>query len=214
MSPAPDASALSLLSPEYLLKTFSLIGLGAVLFAETGLLLGFFLPGDSLLISAGLFAAEGTLNLGAVLVTTVVAAFVGNTVGYLIGRRFGPAVFARARFLKPEYVTQAREYFAAHGNQTLILSRFVPIIRTLVPTLAGTVGLNFRLFTVYNAIGAVIWGGGVTLAGYLLGRIIPKDILDKYILLIIGLVLVISFIPVLLEILKRRRSGRSSDGRA
>jgi len=194
------------LNPEYLLKTFSYVGLSAILFAETGLLLGFFLPGDSLLITAGIFAAKGDLNLGLLMLLSTVAAFVGNTCGYLIGRRFGPLVFSRVRFLKPEYVNQAREYFAKNGNQTLILSRFIPIIRTIVPTLAGTVHLDFRLFTVYNAVGAVLWGGGVTLAGYLLGKVIPKDVLDKYILLIIAVILIGSFIPVALELLKRRRA--------
>ena len=202
MAPMPLSN---LLDPQYLLETFSYVGLGGIIFAETGLLLGFFLPGDSLLITAGLFAANGNLNLGALLVISVVAAFLGNTSGYLIGQKFGPMVFSRVRFLKPEYVVQAREYFAQHGNQTLILSRFIPIIRTIVPTLAGTVNLDFRLFTLYNAIGAVLWGGGVTIAGFLLGKVIPKAVLDKYILLIIGLVLVASFVPVLLEVLKRRR---------
>ena len=194
------------LNPEYLLKTFSYVGLSAILFAETGLLLGFFLPGDSLLITAGIFAAKGDLNLGLLMLLSTVAAFVGNTFGYLIGRRFGPLVFSRVRFLKPEYVDQAREYFAKNGNQTLILSRFIPIIRTIVPTLAGTVHLDFRLFTAYNAVGAVLWGGGVTLAGYLLGKVIPKDVLDKYILLIIAVILIVSFIPVAMELLKRRRA--------
>ena len=195
-----------LINPEYLLKTFSYVGLTAILFAETGLLLGFFLPGDSLLITAGIFAARGDLNLGLMMVLATAAAFVGNTCGYLIGRRFGPLVFNRVKFLKPEYVVQAREYFARNGNQTLILSRFIPIIRTIVPTLAGTVNLDFRLFTMYNAVGAVLWGGGVTLAGYLLGKVIPKDVLDKYILVIIGVVLIGSFVPVALEMLKRRRA--------
>ena len=194
------------LNPEYLLKTFSYVGLSAILFAETGLLLGFFLPGDSLLITAGIFAAKGDLNLGLLMFLSTVSAFVGNTCGYLIGRRFGPLVFSRVRFLKPEYVNQAREYFAKNGNQTLILSRFIPIIRTIVPTLAGTVHLDFRLFTVYNAVGAVLWGGGVTLAGFLLGKVIPKEVLDKYILLIIAVILIGSFIPVALELLKRRRA--------
>ncbi|ULH15438.1 DedA family protein [Deinococcus sp. KNUC1210] len=194
------------LDPETILKTFSYVGLTGILFAETGLLLGFFLPGDSLLITAGIFAARGDLNLWALMGLASVAAFVGNTVGYWIGHRFGPLVFSRVRFLKPEYVTQAREYFAQHGNQTLVLSRFIPVIRTIVPTLAGTVHLDFRLFSAYNALGAVLWGAGVTLAGYLLGKVIPQDVLDKYILVIIALVLVVSFIPVVLEVLKRRRT--------
>ncbi|WP_425148281.1 DedA family protein [Deinococcus sp.] len=193
-------------NPEAVLKTFSYLGLTGILFAETGLLLGFFLPGDSLLIAAGLLAANNDLNLWAVMVLAAVAAFIGNTAGYWIGHRFGPLVFSRVRFLKPEYVEQAREYFAKNGNQTLILSRFIPVIRTIMPTLAGTVHLDFRLFTIYNAIGALLWGGGVTLAGFLLGKVIPKGVLDKYILVIIGVVIVVSFIPVVLEVLRRRRS--------
>ncbi|WP_161882338.1 DedA family protein [Deinococcus alpinitundrae] len=194
-----------MLDPEYLLKTFSYLGLALIIFAETGLLLGFFLPGDSLLITAGLFAARGDLNLGVVIGLTVVAAFLGNVSGYAIGRQFGPAVFARARFLKPEYVEQAREYFDRRGNQTLVLARFVPIIRTLVPTLAGTIQMSPRTFMIANAVGALLWGAGVPLAGYGLGKIIPADVLDKYILVIVGVILVASFVPVLLEINKRRR---------
>ena len=194
-----------MLDPEYLLKTFSYLGLFLIIFAETGLLLGFFLPGDSLLITAGLFAARGDLSLPAVIALVTVSAFLGNWSGYLIGQRFGPAVFARARFLKPEYVEQAREYFDTHGNQTLVLARFVPIIRTLVPTLAGTIQMNPRTFMIANLVGALLWGAGVPLAGFLLGKIIPKEVLDKYILVIVGVVLVASFIPVLLEINKRRR---------
>lgn len=200
-------AAFDFIDPEYLLRTFSYIGLSGVVFAETGLLLGFFLPGDSLLITAGLFAARGDLNLWLVMGLTMLAAFLGNSVGYLIGRRFGPGVFARqrSRFFKPEYVLQARDYFERHGNQTLVLSRFVPIIRTLVPTLAGTTGMSWRLFSLYNALGAALWGAGVPAAGYFLGRLLPKDVLDKYILVIIGLVLVASFIPVVLEIWRRTR---------
>ncbi|MFC4453090.1 DedA family protein [Deinococcus sonorensis] len=195
------------LDPDYLIKTFSYVGMAGIVFAETGLLLGFFLPGDSLLIAAGLFAANGDLNLLLVMLVCAVAAFVGNTAGYWIGRRFGAGVFARVRFLKPEYVVQAREFFARHGNQTLVLSRFIPVIRTLVPTLAGTVGVDFRLFTIYNAVGAVLWSVSVPLAGFLLGKVIPKDILDKYILVVIAVVLVASLIPVGLEVLRRRRKS-------
>lgn len=194
-----------MLSPEYLLATFSYVGLALIIFAETGLLLGFFLPGDSLLITAGLFAARGDLGITEIIVLVIVAAFLGNASGYYIGRRFGPAVFARAKFLKPEYVEQAREYFDERGNQALILARFVPIIRTLLPTLAGTIQMNPRTFMISNAIGAVLWGASVPLAGYFLGKVIPKDLLDKYILVIVGVILVASFIPVLLEINKRRR---------
>ncbi len=197
------------LNPEYLLQTFSYVGLGVVLFAETGLLLGFFLPGDTLLIPAGLFAARGDLNLWAVMALAAVAAVAGNLVGYAVGRRFGPLVFARQnRFFKPEYVERAREYMHAHGNQTIVLARFIPVIRTVVPTLAGTVGMDFRMFALLSVVGGVLWGAGVPLLGYFLGRLVPANVLDRYILLIVVLVLVASFVPVVLEVLKHRRAAR------
>ena len=203
---------MDLLNPEYLIKTFSYLGLFLIIFAETGLLLGFFLPGDTLLITAGLFAARGDLNIWVVALIVTVAAFLGNTSGYYIGRTFGPRVFARVRFLKPEYVDQAREFFAARGNATLILGRFVPVLRTLVPTLAGTIHMNGRTFMVSNIIGALLWGAGIPLAGYLLGNVLPKEVLDKYILVVVGVIFVVSFIPVIVEVLRRRaRAGQKAE---
>lgn len=196
------------LNPESLLQSFSYLGLGVIVFAETGLLLGFFLPGDSLLIVAGVFAARGSLSLVGVMLLCALLAILGNLSGYLIGRRFGPPLFSRQnRFFRPEYVEQAREYFNRHGNQTIVLARFVPIIRTVMPTLAGTVGMNFRLFALLSVVGGVLWGAGVPLAGYLLGRVIPQGVLDRYILLIVALILVASFVPVALEVWKRRRGA-------
>ncbi|WP_293914417.1 DedA family protein, partial [Deinococcus sp.] len=182
-----------MLDPEYLLKTFSYLGLFLIIFAETGLLIGFFLPGDTLLITAGLFAARGDLNIWLVALIVMVAAFLGNASGYYIGRTFGPMVFARVPFLKAEYVEQAREFFASRGNSTLILGRFIPIIRTLVPTLAGTIHMNERTFMVANAAGAVLWGLGIPVAGLVLGKLLPRDVLDKYILVVVGVIFVVSF---------------------
>lgn len=195
----------SILEPDYLIKTFSYLGIGAVIFAETGLLLGFFLPGDTLLLTAGLYAARGDLSLWAVIGIVFVTAFLGNWSGYQIGKAFGPVVFSRVKFLRPEYVEQAREYFNTHGNQTLVLGRFVPIIRTLVPTMAGTIAMNPRIFGLTNLLGAVLWGAGIPLAGFFLGKVLPKEVLDKYILVVVGVIFVLSFIPVALEIIKRRR---------
>lgn len=196
------------LNPEYLLQSFSYLGLGVIVFAETGLLLGFFLPGDSLLITAGIFAARGDLSLAAIMVLCSLTAILGNLSGYLIGRRFGPLVFSRQnRFFRPEYVEQAREYLNRHGNQTVVLARFVPIIRTVVPTLAGTVGMDFRLFALLSVVGGLLWGAGVPLAGYWLGRVIPQNVLDRYILLIVAVILLLSFVPIVLEVLRRRRSA-------
>ncbi|WP_027480824.1 DedA family protein [Deinococcus pimensis] len=195
------------LDPTFLIRTFSYLGLLFVVFAETGLLMGFFLPGDSLLLTAGIFAARGDLALAAVCGVCFVGAVLGNTVGYLIGRRFGPRVFSnpRSRFLKPEYVEQAGAYFERYGVRTLLISRFVPIVRTFVPTMAGAGRMDFRTFTLYNVVGALLWAVGVPLLGYFLGQIIPAKVLDKYVLAIIAVVLVASFVPIGLEVLKRRR---------
>jgi membrane-associated protein len=179
----------------------SYLGIFAIVFAETGLLLGFFLPGDSLLIAAGLVAASGDLHLGGVMA----GAILGNTAGYYIGQRFGPAVFRneRAKFFKPEYVQQAEGYFNQYGRLAVVVARFVPIVRTFVPTLAGVSRMPIAVFTVYNVIGAVLWGVGVPALAYYLGRLIPN--LDRYILLIVGVVLVVSIIPIAIKVLQARR---------
>ncbi|QFP75658.1 DedA family protein [Deinococcus sp. AJ005] len=183
----------------------SYLGIFFIVFAETGLLVGFFLPGDSLLIAAGLLAAGGKLNLAGVMAAVVVGAFLGNTAGYFIGQRFGPAVFSNqnSRFFKPEYVSQAQTFFVKYGALAVILARFVPIVRTLVPTLAGVSRMPFALYTLYNIIGAVLWGVGLTALAYYLGQLIPD--LDKYILLIVAVVLVVSVIPIVLKFLQARK---------
>lgn len=185
----------------------SYLGIFAIVFAETGLLVGFFLPGDSLLIAAGLLAAGGKLNLGGIMAAVVAGAILGNTAGYFIGQRFGPAVFRNqnSRFFKPEYVVEAQKFFVKYGALAVILARFVPIVRTLVPTLAGVSRMPFGLYTLYNVIGALLWGVGLTALAYYLGQLIPD--LDKYILLIVAVVLVVSVIPIVLKFLQARRGG-------
>lgn len=183
----------------------SYLGIFLIVFAETGLLVGFFLPGDSLLIAAGLLAAGGKLNLGGIMAAVVAGALLGNTAGYFIGQRFGPAVFSNqnSRFFKPEYVVEAQKFFVKYGALAVILARFVPIVRTLVPTLAGVSRMPFMLYTLYNIIGALLWGVGLTALAYYLGQLIPD--LDKYILLIVAVVLVISVIPIVLKFLQARK---------
>ena len=189
-----------------LLKAVSYAGIFGFLFAESGLLVGFFLPGDSLLITAGLLSAQGSLSLGLVVVAALLGAVAGDSVGYFIGRRAGPAVFNKpeSRLFKPAYVERARAYFERYGNATLVVARFVPLVRTFVPTMAGVSGMHYPRFVAYNVVGGVLWGVGIPVAGYFLGRVIPN--LDRYILLIVGLVLVLSFIPVAWQFLKHRRS--------
>lgn len=190
---------------------FSYIGIFLVVFAETGLLVGAALPGDSLLITAGIVAANKTgnvhLDLGGVIIAVVLGAILGSLVGYFIGQRFGPAIFSRqdSRFFKPAYRVQAEEFFAKEGPKSIMLARFIPFVRAVVPTLAGVSNMNFGLFALYSVIGAIIWGAGLPALAYYVGQKIPN--LDHYILLIIGVVLVLSFLPVALKLLQNRRSA-------
>ena len=190
-----------------LLHTVSYAGIFAILFAESGLLIGLFLPGDSLLITAGLLCAQGSLSVWGVIIAAVLGAVLGDTAGFWIGRRLGPAVFRRpeSRFFKPAYVERARSYFERYGVTTLVIARFVPVVRTFVPTMAGVGAMHYPRFLLYNIIGGVLWGVGIPLAGFYLGRLIPN--LDRYILLVVGAVLVLSLIPLGLELRKQRRAG-------
>jgi membrane-associated protein len=204
------------LDGQHLVESFGVLGLLLIVFAETGLLVGFFLPGDSLLFAAG-YAASGGIsgvhpNLAVVLLGCVVAAFVGAQTGFVIGRRLGPALFARddSRFFKRSYVTKAEEVVERYGaGRALVLARFVPIVRTFINPLVGAGALPTRTFTLWNAVGAVVWGGGVTLLGYYLGQV---DWIGKNLEVFAVIVVLISVTPIAVEVLKRRRqpSPRSS----
>jgi membrane-associated protein len=171
-----------------------------IVFAETGLLIGFFLPGDSLLFTAGVLAGQGKLELWLLLPGAFLAAVAGDQVGYVIGHRAGPRLFRRpdSRLFKQEYVTRTHEFFEHHGPKAVVLARFVPVVRTFMPVLAGVGKMNRRLFTIYNLIGGLIWAIGVTLLGYALGNAIGNSI-DTYLLPLIALVILISLIPVYVE---------------
>jgi membrane-associated protein len=200
------------MNPESLIEAFGTLGLFAIVFAESGLLVGFFLPGDSLLFTAGLLASRGTLNLPIIMVGCAAAAIAGDQVGYAIGRRAGPAIFRRpdSRLFHKKNVDRAKAYFEKNGPRTIILARFVPVIRTFVPVVAGVGAMNYRKFVTYNVVGGVLWGGGVTVAGYFLGKSIPD--IDKWLLPIVLLIGAVSFIPVILELLKMRRGEGQADG--
>lgn len=190
-----------------LLATAGYAGILAIVFAETGLLIGFFLPGDSLLITAGIVAAQGSLHLWGVVAAVAAGAILGDTTGYLIGRRFGPAVFRRqdARFLRPEFVTRTQGYFERYGRLAVVLARFIPVVRTVTPTMAGVGRMPYPVFLAFSVLGGLLWGLSVPLAGYWLGGLIPH--LDRYILLLVGAVLIVSLVPVTLELRRARRSG-------
>ena len=195
--------------PEHLIEAFGTLGLFAIVFAESGLLFGFFLPGDSLLFTAGLLASRGTLNFPLIVVGCAVAAIAGDQVGYVIGRRAGPALFRRpeSRFFHVKNVERAKEYFEKNGPKTIILARFIPVIRTFAPVVAGVGQMDYRKFVTFNVIGGILWGSGVTTAGYILGEAIPD--IDKWLLPIIGVIVMVSFVPVFLELLKMRRKSQA-----
>jgi len=210
------------LSPTTMLDkfgTYALLGVCAVLFAETGLLVGFFLPGDTLLFSLGLLLATGGVmghertssiahvSLPMALVALPIAAIAGNVVGYWIGRTTGPHVFHRpkSRLFKPEYVTRAHEFFEKYGRGTVIVARFVPIVRTVATVLAGVSAMRFSVYFLFSVIGAILWADGVTLLGYWLGHIkFVQDTIAPKIDLIIVAVVVLSILPTLVHLWRSR----------
>jgi len=195
-----------LLNSQHLIETFGLIGVLLIIFAECGLLVGFFLPGDSLLFTAGLLVSRQTLNtpLWLLIVLLAIAAIAGNECGYAIGYRTGPAVFRRreGRFFRQEYVDRARTFFDRHGARALVLGRFVPVVRTFITVMAGVARMPHRAYLAYNVIGAVAWTGGVTLLGYFLGKV---AFVRSHVELILIAVVAVSFIPVAVELLRSRR---------
>lgn len=182
----------------------------AFLFVETGLLVGFFLPGDSLLFTSGLLAATGIIQVpvGVLAGAAFLAALGGDQTGYLIGRKAGPAVFNRpgSRFLRGEYADKAHNFFLKYGRRSVVLARFVPIVRTFLPVTAGVGRMRYGAFLAYNALGALLWGAGVTLLGFWLGR---YAWIGANIDLIFVVIVVVSFVPVGVELLKSRRHKRS-----
>ena len=194
------------------LSPYGEIGLMLIIFAETGLLLGFFLPGDSLMFTAGLLASEGSLNLALVLVGCFFAAVIGDQVGFTIGEILGPRVGRKpdARFVKPEYVERTEVFFERHGPKTIVLARFVPIVRTFAPLVAGVARMRRSVFLRYNAVGAALWVTVATLAGYLLADAIGNSI-DTYLLPLVGIIVLVSLIPPFIEWRRHRReSDRNS----
>jgi membrane-associated protein len=199
----------SWLDPDHLIQTFGLIGLLVIVFAESGLLVGFFLPGDSLLFTAGLLAATTDYlpPLPVIVPLIVAAAIAGDQVGYFIGAKAGPRVFHRpdSRLFKQEYVDKAYGYFDRYGGRTIVLARFVPIVRTFAPVVAGVGRMRYRTFVTYNVIGGVLWGAGVTTLGYFLGQV--DFVADNIELILIGIVL-LSVVPIGAELLRARSKSR------
>lgn len=204
------------LDPEHLIEVFGLLGIFAIVFAESGLLVGFFLPGDSLLFTAGFLASgpssvDDALHLPFIplLVGCLVAAIAGDQVGYVFGRRVGPALFRRpdSRFFKQENVDKSKAFFDKHGAKTIVLARFVPIVRTFAPIVAGASRMHYRTFVTYNVVGGSLWALGVTTLGYFLGQV---DVIEQNLEIAILTIVALSVTPIALELWKGRKERRTS----
>ncbi len=206
----------SWLDPQTIIGKGGLWLVGAIIFAESGLLIGFFLPGDSLLFIAGFLASkpEGLPHLNQplwlVLVVVYIAAVAGDQVGYIFGRAVGPSLFQRpkSRLFNPDNVTRAHVFFDRHGPKTIVLARFVPIVRTFAPIVAGVANMKYRTFTVYNLVGAGLWAIGVTTLGYYMGQV---DVVREHVEIAAILIVAISLIPVAVEFVKHRKQSKQAE---
>lgn len=195
------------LDPRSLIETFGYLGLFVIVFAESGLFFGFFLPGDSLLLTAGLFAYKGLLNVWWLLPLLFAAAVLGDNVGYWFGRKAGPPLFNREESLlfKRKNLLIARAFYDRHGGKTVVLARFMPFIRTFAPIVAGAVEMDYRRFMFFNLVGGLFWAVGVTLAGFFLGSIFPPELLDRYFVVIVLTVIVVSVLPTAIHLWQDNR---------
>jgi membrane-associated protein len=193
---------------EGLVRTGGLVALVAIVFVETGLLVGFFLPGDSLLVTAGIFAAHGQLDLTLLNTTLSVAAIAGDSVGYGIGRRTGPKLFSRpdSFFFNRKHLVSAQEFYERHGAFTIFVARFMPIIRTFAPVVAGVGAMQYRKFIAYNVFGGIFWVLSMTLAGYFLGTLIPN--IQEKIHVVIVIVIAVSLLPAVIKFISEKRKAR------
>ena len=187
------------LDPMTIVKAGGYLGIASVVFAESGILLGLFLPGDSLLFIAGLLSAGGVLSFGPLVLIVVASAILGDSVGYWFGVKMGNTFFQKkdSRFFKQEYVTRTQKFFEAYGGRAVVLARFVPIVRTIAPVLAGVGTMSYKKFLRYNILGGCLWGAGMVSLGYFLGSIIPDS--EKYVLPLSLLIIVLSFLPILIN---------------
>jgi membrane-associated protein len=194
---------------EMLVRVGGLTAMTAIIFAETGLLVGFFLPGDSLLVTAGVFAAAGQLNLLHLNLLLIAAAIVGDTVGYWFGRKTGPALFRRPKslFFNPEHLRRAHDFYEKHGGKTIVLARFMPIIRTFAPIVAGMGGMEYRRFISFNVFGGALWVLSMTLIGFFLGQI-PG--VKEHIEIVIIVVIFLSILPGIIAALREWRKSKAA----
>ncbi len=196
---------LHLFNPEELIRAVGYFGIAAIVFAESGLFFGFFLPGDSLLFTAGFLASQGLLSIWFLVPLTTLAAIAGDSVGYWFGKKIGPMIFKRpdSFWFSQERVKDAHAFFETHGAKSIVLARFIPAVRTFTPIIAGVAGMHYGTFLKYNIIGGVLWGALLPLVGFYLGSYVPD--IDQYIIPIIAAIVVASLIPLAMEFLKKRK---------
>ncbi|HEY3380897.1 MAG TPA: VTT domain-containing protein [Vicinamibacterales bacterium] len=187
-----------------LIRLVGLYGMIFIVFAETGLMVGFFLPGDSLLVTAGLFAARGDLDIYTLIITLIVAAIVGDATGYYLGHKAGQALYNRPNsfFFRREHLLRTHEFYERHGGKTIIIARFMPIARTFAPVVAGAAGMTYRRFAAFNIVGGILWVPSMCLTGFFLGRAIPD--LEKRIHLLVAAVIFLSLLPGIIAWLRSR----------
>jgi membrane-associated protein len=192
------------------IQVISYPGIFAIILAESGLFFAIYLPGGSLLFTAGLLASQGILSIWILLATVITAAVLGDTIGYWFGAWVGPALYRRknSRFLKQEHLQQTRLFFEEHGAKTVLLARFVPIVRTFAPILAGVGNMNYSTFLFYNVLGALLWGGGFTLAGYFLGEAIPD--IEHSLEYIVLAIVAVTMLPLVHHVWKMRKAGANA----
>jgi membrane-associated protein len=192
-----------------LIRWGGMAGLILIVFAETGLMIGFFLPGDSLLVTAGLFAAKGDLNIWWLNISLILAAIIGDAVGYWIGYRAGKALYNRPNsfFFRRDHLIKTHEFYERHGGKTIVIARFMPILRTFAPVVAGAAEMTYRRFAVYNIAGGIGWVLSMTLTGYFLGRAVPD--LEKHIHIVVAVVIFLSLLPAIIAWARARMQSRT-----
>lgn len=200
----------SLMNLETILPTIGYIGITAIVFAESGLLIGFFLPGDSLLFTAGFLASQGIFNITLLCTLTFIAAVTGDSVGYAFGKHIGPRLFTKedSWLFHKKHLAKAQHFYEKYGVKTIILARFLPVVRTFAPIVAGIGNMHYRTFITYNIVGGLIWAVGVTLAGYFLGQLIPD--VDKYLIPIILVIVFISVAPTAIHVLQEMKKSKEA----
>jgi membrane-associated protein len=195
----------SILDPLIIIKTLGLLGVVVITFVESGLFFGFFLPGDSLLFTAGFLASQDLISIWWLLILCFIAAVAGDNVGYYFGRKTGPMIFKRedSLFFHKKHIERAKVFYDKHGKKTIFFARFIPIIRTFVPIVAGIANMEYKTFMRYNLIGGFAWTWGMLGAGYILGNLIPNA--EKYLTPIILTIIAVSFLPAIIEFFRQRK---------